>query len=210
MSIESKKERNERICRLYNDGETLCAIANSLKLTPERISQILKENGVAINRRSAYNNKYEDIGYCIKGTTKGGVEFLIDKEDYEKVKKYSWVLSKTNRLVANISGKVVYLHRFILGIDKGIIDHINGNNRDNRRENLRVTDCKGNSQNKISNNKFRVNGIRKTKQGTYQARITVNYKYLHIGTYKTIEEAIEARKNAEQKYFGEFAPTKRY
>lgn len=210
MTIAEKKERNKIICRMYKEGETLRGIADSLKLTPERVSQILQENGIEINRRSVYNNTYEDIGHCIKGTTRKGVEFLIDKADYERVKNHSWVLSKTNRLVASVNGKVVFLHRFILGVDGGIIDHINGNNRDNRRENLRITDCKGNARNNISKNKFGVNGIRQKPNGKYEARITVNYKSVSLGTYATVEEAIQARIQGEKRYFGEYAPTKRY
>lgn len=42
-------------------------------------------------------------------------------------------------------------------------------------------------------------GIRK-KRNVYQARITVEYKEIYLGTFKTLEEAIIARKEAEKKY----------
>lgn len=42
-------------------------------------------------------------------------------------------------------------------------------------------------------------GIRK-KHNCYQARITVDYKEIYLGNYKTIDEAITARKAAEVKY----------
>lgn len=42
-------------------------------------------------------------------------------------------------------------------------------------------------------------GIRK-KYHTYQARITVDYKEIYLGSFKTLEEAINARKEAEKKY----------
>ena len=90
------------------------------------------------------------------------------------------------------------------------MDHINGNNRDNRRVNLRITTPNGNAKNNVSKNKYGVNGIRKTPHSKYQARITVDYKYIHIGTFETLDEAIFARKQAEKKYFGEYAPTSRY
>lgn len=50
-----------------------------------------------------------------------------------------------------------------------------------------------------SPNKTGHKGIRK-KYNCYQARITVNYKEIYLGNYKTLEEAVEARKNAEVKY----------
>ena len=48
-------------------------------------------------------------------------------------------------------------------------------------------------------NKTGHKGIRK-KHNCYQARITVNYKEIYLGNYKTLEEAVEARKSAEVKY----------
>lgn len=42
-------------------------------------------------------------------------------------------------------------------------------------------------------------GIRK-KHNVYQARITVKYKEKYLGTFKTLQEAIRARKEAEKKY----------
>lgn len=42
-------------------------------------------------------------------------------------------------------------------------------------------------------------GIRK-KYNVYQARITVNYKEIYLGTFKTLQEAVNARKEAEIRY----------
>lgn len=39
------------------------------------------------------------------------------------------------------------------------------------------------------------------KLGTYRAYITINRKQIHLGSFPTIEEAIKARKAAEEKYF---------
>lgn len=48
-------------------------------------------------------------------------------------------------------------------------------------------------------NKLGYAGLRK-KGNTYQARITVDYKEIYIGAFRTIEDAIKARKEAEKKY----------
>lgn len=167
-------------------------------------------NTVRETKRRPSTNKFVDCGDYIKGITAKGVEYLIDKSDFEKVSKYSWCVGCGGRLVANISYKVVYMHRYILDFPDGIVDHINGNNKDNRRANLRITNCNGNARNSISKNKYGVNGIRLTKAGRYNARITVNYKMIHLGNFETLEEAIEARIDAEKKYYGEYAPYKRY
>lgn len=39
------------------------------------------------------------------------------------------------------------------------------------------------------------------KLGTYRAYITINRKQIHLGSFATIEEAVKARKAAEEKYF---------
>lgn len=141
---------------------------------------------------------------------KCGTEILIDIDDFERVRKHSWCVSSTDRVVSNIHGKTTYLHRFILGVSGGVIDHINGNNKDNRKCNLRIVTCLENARNNISNGKYGVNGVRLLRNGKYNVRITVNYKNLFIGNFDTLEKAIQARINAEKKYFGEYAPTRRY
>lgn len=148
-------------------------------------------------------------GEFVVCTTSRGVEFLIDNDDLEAVQKHSWCISKTGYAVANINYKVTKLHRWLLSpTSTDIIDHINGNILDNRRINLRIATPAGNAQNSRSKNNKDYSGIRLTKHGTYNARITISRKSIHIGNFKTLDEAINARRIAEEKYFGEFAPTR--
>ena len=150
-------------------------------------------------------NKYE-----IKVITKKGEEILIDADDFERVKKYSWCISKTGYPVANINGKVIKLHRYLLKLNnpKIIVDHINRNTLDNRKSNLRICTALENSRNTSvsKNNKTGHLGISKTKEGKFRARIMVNRKEIRLGNYEKINDAIKARKKAEKKYFGSFAP----
>lgn len=44
----------------------------------------------------------------------------------------------------------------------------------------------------------------KSKQ-QWRARITVEYKEIHLGYFDKFEDAAKARKDAEEKYFGEFS-----
>jgi len=48
-----------------------------------------------------------------------------------------------------------------------------------------------------------VNGIYVNRQGKYCAGIKLNYKQIYLGSFKTIEEATEARRLGEIKYWGE-------
>lgn len=51
-------------------------------------------------------------------------------------------------------------------------------------------------------NKTGRTGVFKRKNGTYRAYISHCNKRLNLGTYKTLEEAKDARKAAEKKYWG--------
>lgn len=54
---------------------------------------------------------------------------------------------------------------------------------------------------KQSNNSTGYIGVSKVKSGNYRAYIKKNGKQITLGTFETIEEAIEARKIAESKYY---------
>ena len=142
----------------------------------------------------------DDKVYCL---TAKGQRYVIDFCDLEKVKKYSWCLSKTGYFVANIQGKVTKLHRFILQAGDGeVVDHIDGNPANNSRSNLRICTLSENAKNLKSKSL----GVRKRKN-RWAARIVVNYKELYLGTYDTREEALSARQKAEIEYYGDFAPS---
>lgn len=141
--------------------------------------------------------------------TSKGEKIKADICDYEVLKKYSWCISKTGYAVANIKGKVTKLHRYILNCKpKEIVDHINRDKLDNTRKNLRICSQKENGKNlglKI-NNTSGYPGIRITKNGKFNVRITVDFKEIHIGNFETMEEAIKEKEFANKKYYGEFEP----
>lgn len=146
----------------------------------------------------------------VVGTTADGNHYLFDAADYDLVSQHSWCFSKTGYLVSNINGKVTKMHRFLLNAEPGqTIDHINGDSSDNRRSNLRFCSVKDNSRNAALCKKSQtgVTGVKQTESGKYVAKIMVNRKHIHIGTFPTLEEARIARIEAERYYFGEFAPS---
>lgn len=109
----------------------------------------------------------------------------------------------------------VPMHHLIFGKPrKGyVIDHINRNILDNRRENLREVEYKINSLNRTFNHTrddHPYPGVRRmvsSKTGKrydkWVVEIKVNHKFTYIGSFNTIEEAINARKQAELELFGE-------
>lgn len=69
---------------------------------------------------------------------RGGVS-LVSEEDYEKVKGYSWYCDNYGYARASVGGKMWSLHRFIMQPKENeIVDHINRDKLDNRRDNLRI------------------------------------------------------------------------
>jgi hypothetical protein len=110
-----------------------------------------------------------------------------------------------------MGGKLVgiYCHRLALylsGVEiaKGLhVDHIDGDEGNNKLRNLRVVTCQGNSRNaKLpSSNKSGVVGVCwNSSAGKWRSAIRIDYKPVHLGDYTNKDDAIEARKAAEVKY----------
>lgn len=132
---------------------------------------------------------------------------MIDLEYVDVVKDYKWY-SKSEGYVCN--SKIGYLHQFIMNPSEGmVVDHINRNPLDNRRENLRICTQHENTMNKSirCSNTSGVSGVNWSKQNNkWLARIQVDGKHIYLGYYNTLEEAAEVRRQAEIEYFGEFSP----
>lgn len=103
------------------------------------------------------------------------------------------------------------LHRLLLDPPSDmVIDHINGNALDNRRENIRVCTISENLKNRkmASHNKSGFKGVylddRKKK---YRAVIYSNKKKYSLGSYNTKVEAALAYDLAAIKMHGQFART---
>jgi hypothetical protein len=80
----------------------------------------------------------------------------------------------------------------------GDIDHINRDPTDDRIENLRSVSHSTNLHNTFHRNpKSGHKGVYKTKENRWQTRIRINYKMHHLGTFATIEEAVNVYKLAE-------------
>jgi hypothetical protein len=113
-----------------------------------------------------------------------------------------------------IDGKTHKCHRlawlWVYGEWPKFLDHINGDRADNRISNLRPADYIRNSRNaKTKKNSLTgLKGVHQFKDGTFGARIGINYERIYLGTFLTAELAHEAYAEAAKKYFGEFARLK--
>ncbi len=138
-----------------------------------------------------YNFKYKEMARA-----------LIDKYDIEKVKQYKWHLNDNGYVTTAIKGKGLRLHHLILKRKKEFdTDHINGNKLDNRKNNLRYATRSQNAFNRKNTKGVSLN--KNTKK--WRAQIHLNYKQIYLGLFDNKADALKARREAELKYFSEFA-----
>jgi len=92
---------------------------------------------------------------------------------------------------------------------KHVVDHINNNDLDNRKSNLRIADRDDNSKNRKSKNSNNKSGYRNVFWNSTISKWTVslckNYKSIHIGDYNDVDEAGRQAELARQKYYGKYA-----
>lgn len=138
----------------------------------------------------------------------------IDKEDYHLVENFCWHRETRGKVfyarayVRGSSGKdSVYLHQSILPTEDGIIaEHKDGNGLNNKKSNLRPANRSQNEMNKGVSlaSTSGVTGVSlRSDTKKWRAYIKLNGRQLPLGSYKNKEDAIKARKKAEEKYFGE-------
>lgn len=177
------------------------------------ITEILQQSLTSGNTKRC--GKHPKNEYIIEGlyalldvSTKSHIDSKtkIDIEDVERVINYKrkgnrlrWVLHDSDP--SHISGKYVVdtdrkarLHRFIMRLEdpRLIVDHINGDTMDNRKENLKIITRGENNKNqrKHINNTSGYTGVTYEKQsGLYVSAIQLHNKKLHIGRYDTLEQA---------------------
>jgi hypothetical protein len=112
----------------------------------------------------------------------------------------------------SLAGNKYFSHRIIMFLEHEVdskeeIDHINGNKADNRICNLRFATKSQNSMNTNNrkNNKSGVKGVHfNSYHKIWDCRMMVNKKVIHLGYYKNFNDAVNARKLAENKFFGDF------
>jgi hypothetical protein len=132
---------------------------------------------------------------------------VVSNKDYKNLKSKKWYYA-AGYAVRTEKGKRVYMHRVIKNpCQTQVVDHKNGDKLDNRRSNLRVCSSRENHCNqKIS--KHNTSGAKgvvfNKKNSNWNARITHKMKRIHLGTFKTKEEAIVAYNKAAQKYHGKY------
>lgn len=131
------------------------------------------------------------------GTYPGRVAGKHVDDEYEKIMVLG-IRYPSHRLA------FFYVHGFM----PEIVDHINGDIKDNRIMNLRAATASQNGHNKFiaSNNRSGFKGVSWSNQKRkWEAYITVNYKRTRLGFFRNKDDAAKAVMSAREKMVGEFA-----
>ena len=145
-----------------------------------------------------------------------GQEAIVDDHWYDYLMQWKWQAqyekSAQNYYAVRSEGrgeskKWIGMHRVVAQTPDGMLcDHIRHNTLLNTEENLRnVTHAQNMINRRMHNNNTTgVVGVSVNANGNYKAQLKFQGKNVLNKTFKTIEEASAARKEAEEKYFREF------
>lgn len=137
---------------------------------------------------------------------------IVDDEDYEMFARFLWRATsreRGGRITLRPYG-MIKPHHLILGKPpKGyVVDHINRNPFDCRRDNLRFVTLSQNNMNssKRKNSTSIYKGVNLHKASKrWRASLTLDYKYYHLGYFASEVEAAKAYDKKAKELFGEFA-----
>jgi len=158
---------------------------------------------------------YGIIGRVKKILLSQGKCAIVDNEDYKWLNQWKWYASSSgyaNRHPPMIRGKrkgKIMMHRLIMNapLDKNI-DHINRDELDNRKSNLRFATVSQNGANSglPKNNTSGYKGVHWIKKDKcWMSRIMVNGKRKCLACTKSKKKAVEKYRQAAIKFNGEFA-----
>lgn len=131
---------------------------------------------------------FNDFAKIIVNSKKFGIkEVLIDLDDIEKVKKYTWCLTHGRDMILyamtkTSENKTIKLHRYLMNCPNNkVIDHINHNTLDNRKFNLKVCSRAENNLNLgiRTNTKLGLKYIT-IRNKAYDKRYKGNYEIYHL------------------------------
>ncbi len=142
----------------------------------------------------------------------------VDDDDFDFLSQWKWCIDSGGYAVRSThigyfdgkkKTKRVWMHRVINKTEDSMdTDHINGDRLDNRKLNLRSASRSQNHMNRKSRpgSVSKYKGVYLDKRfGNWVAQIRLNNKGVHIGSFKTEEEAAIAYNVEAKKHFGEFS-----
>lgn len=142
----------------------------------------------------------------------------IDAEDWPRVSQSKWHAVRNASGIwyayatvrpGTIRSRSIAMHRLLMGNPEGLlIDHINGDGLDNRRENLRIGTklLNGGNCGMRSHNTSGYKGVSFDKaRNAWKAQIGNKATHRFLGRFATAEAAARAYDEAARARYGEFA-----
>ncbi len=139
---------------------------------------------------------------------------IVDDHWYDYLMRWGWHARWDESTQSFYAGrkegnKTIQMHRVVANTPNGMVcDHKNHDTLNNTEENLRNVSKSQSCINRktFKNNTLGIKGVSKqTNYESYKAYLNFQGRRVFDKTFKTIDEAISARKEAEVKYFGEYA-----
>ena len=167
-----------------------------------------KESAMSTGLANKGQNRYEILDDVVVGYTSKNEPFYFDREDFELVSQYCWYKIRKGYICAHHGKSTISLHRLVMGAKPyEKIDHINHQMENACKSNLRVVSKSQNASNaQLSKaNTSGVTGVSyDRRKGKWLAQLVHEGQHFQK-KFGSFEEAVAARKAAEEKYFGEYS-----
>ena len=215
---ELSRVRRYYVCECMKCGRRLSVRGENLVSGNTKGCGCDKFEKIAIKNHENHLNRYEynnELDCWVGYATNTGSKFIFDKDDYELVSQYCWYENQYGYFMTRLSKtEQIFIHRLLLlGLDaknrKELVDHKNRKPFDNRRQNLRVCNHEENARNitvKADSTSGRVGVSWYSPGNKWRSYIAHNGKFISLGYYHNLNDAIRVREEKEKELWGEFAP----
>ena len=138
--------------------------------------------------------------------TKCNTMYKVNKDFRILFESFEWYRGHYDYLTLKVNGTPQRFHKIVCKCEKGqVVDHINRDRTDNRRENLRAASQQSNNRNR-KNITGKYKGVSWSKHAKkFRATIRDKGKQIHLGYYQTEEEAAIAYNEYVEANCDEFA-----
>ena len=148
---------------------------------------------------------------------KDGTEFVVDDDDFDRLNEFKWFCRKTKNLVYAYSyagkGRInrvqIAMHREIICAPNGLmVDHIDGDTKNNLKSNLRICSHSENMRNRKASslNKTNIKNVSEVLiNGNRRFKVEIASNGIrHRKMFIKIEDAIQHAINKRKEMHGDF------